>query len=161
LKILSIDPGTRFAGYAVMQKEKRSIQLVNHGLLKIVTTKGWAHRIGTFYDFFKDKIEQYEIVDVAIETPFFYKNVGTFMKLGYMRGIIYLLAHQYNLHIYEYSPCEIKQAICAKGNATKQQIACMVYKYFPTLEKNLKDDVTDAIAIGLAALSSNSLNKSN
>jgi len=149
MKILAIDPGTRFAGFAIMQKNNRSIQLIDHGLLKINTTKGWAHRIGVFYDFFKEKIQQHEVTDICFETAFLYKNASTFMKLGYMRGIIYLLTHEFKLNVHEYSPCVIKQAVCARGNASKDDVARMIYKHFPTLAKNLKDDVTDAISVGI------------
>lgn len=157
MKILAIDPGTRFAGYAVMQKKGRSIQLLDHGLLKIKTTNGWTHRVGTYYDFFLKKIQDHKVEDLCFETPFLYRNPSTFMKLGYIRGINYLLAHQFNLNLHEYSPSEVKQATCLKGNASKQQVACAVYKYFPTLERSLKDDITDAISVGLCRLVANRL----
>jgi len=149
MKILAIDPGTRFAGYAVMAKNGRSIQLSDYGLLKIKTTNGWAHRVGVFYDLFKEKIKEHSITDICFETAFMYKNAATFMKLGYMRGIIYLLAHEFKLQIHEYTPTTIKQAVCARGNATKEQVASMVYKYFPKLKRPLKDDVTDSIGCGI------------
>lgn len=152
MRVLGIDPGTRFAGFSVIQKDKRKYTLVNYGLLKMTKNEHLIDRIGSFYDFFNDKIKEEHITDLCIETPFLNKNPATFLKLGYMRGILYLLAYKNNINIHEFAPTQIKQAICYKGNSSKEQVARMVYRHFPTLEKNLKDDVTDAIAIALCKL---------
>lgn len=151
MNICAIDPGTRFAGYAIIKKDKRTIQLCNYGVFSLELKKGWPCRIGSFYTFFSEKLSAYNIDYIALETPFFYKNAATFMKLGYIRGIIYLFAYQHNLSLFSFSPKEIKQAICMNGNATKAEVACKVYTYFPTLERHLKDDITDAIALGITA----------
>jgi len=164
VKVLAIDPGTRYAGYAVIEKTT-SVKLINYGLLKLSPRNSLVERIGELGTFFIEKIKEYDINEMCIETPFLFKNAATFLKLGYVRGVLYYIAHNNNIKISEYSPSEVKQAICAKGNATKAQVAQMVYKHFPTLEKDLKDDVTDAISIGLTRLIVSSVynryNKSN
>lgn len=152
MTILAIDPGTRFAGYAILKK--KPLKLINYGLLAMKAKAPLMERIGILGEFFSDKIEEYSITDVCIETPFLYKNAATFLKLGYVRGVLYYLAYKYGTNIHEYAPTEVKQTICAKGNASKEQVARMIYKHFPTLKQDLKDDVTDAIAIGLTFIKS-------
>ena len=80
------------------------------------------------------------------------KNVQSFLKLGYLRGILYLLANQHNLGLHEFSPREIKLAITGSGGAGKEQVARVLFMMFPHLQKPKKEDVTDAIAISLCGL---------
>ena len=144
---MGIDPGTRCTGYCILKNKK----IINYGLLKLNAKASMPERIEIFYDFFKKKFEHYNVDILAIETPFLYKNAATYLKLGYLRSILYLLSRKYNTSIKELAPCQVKQGFTGYGAAKKTQIAQMAYKLFPTLEKDLKDDVTDAIAIAYVA----------
>ena len=108
-------------------------------------------KIGILYKFFSEKVKDLEITHIAIETPFLFKNASTFLKLGYVRGILYLIADQNNLEMSEFTPCEVKQKITGYGKASKEQVANMVLKYFK-IKKPQRDDITDAIAISLCGL---------
>lgn len=157
MKVLAIDPGTRFAGYAILEKTT-TIKIISHGLLKLSPKNSLIDRIGQIGTFFIEKVKEYNVDEICIETPFLFKNAATFLKLGYVRGVLYYIAHVTHIKLSEYSPSEVKQAICAKGNSTKAQVASTVYKWFPSLKRNLKDDITDALAIGLTRLTSSSAN---
>lgn len=153
--IMGVDPGTRYAGYGVLKKEKTTT-LIDYGCLDISKKKSLVKKIGAIYEFFSKKVKDLEVTHIAIETPFLFKNASTFLKLGYVRGILYLIADQNNLEISEFTPCEVKQQITGYGKASKEQVANMVLKYFP-IEKTLsvkpqRDDVTDALAISLCGL---------
>lgn len=126
--------------------------MLDHGFLKLPTSQTLAHRVGMFYDIFSAKITAYHVTAVALETSFLGKNAQTFLKLGYLRGIVYLLAHQHNLMIYEFAPREVKQTVTGYGAATKEQVAKVLSMLFPMLPSPLKEDVTDAIAISLCGL---------
>lgn len=91
------------------------------------------------------------MTDLALETPFLGKNAQNFLKLGYLRGILYLLTDTHKIHLHEFSPREVKQAVTGFGGAQKDQVARMMYQLFPTLTVQKKDDVTDALAITLCA----------
>lgn len=150
--ILGIDPGCRFAGFGILQKSSRSAVLLDCGYLKLSPSKSLVERIGIFYAFFSEKIEIWKITDIALETPFLGKNAQNFLKLGYLRGILYLLSSQHNLRLHEFSPRQIKLSLTGFGGASKEQVARMVLRFFPHITKPDRDDVTDALAVSLCGL---------
>lgn len=150
--ILGIDPGCIVAGYSIIKKEQQKTYLVDCGYLSMQATKPLHERVGIFHDFFAEKIIQYHVTDLALETPFLGKNAQNFLKLGYLRGILYLLATKHNLTIHEFAPREVKQAITGWGGAEKAQVARVIHQLFPSLASQKKADVTDAIAVSLCGL---------
>lgn len=150
--ILGIDPGFHIAGYSIIKKEGNRILLLDSGYLKMSPTKHLSERISIFHNFFAEKIARWHITDLALEIPFLGKNAQNFLKLGYLRGILYLLSHNNNLIMHEFSPREIKQAITGFGGASKDQVARVILQLFPRLEKPEKEDVTDALAVTLCGL---------
>ncbi|MBY0353474.1 crossover junction endodeoxyribonuclease RuvC [Candidatus Babeliales bacterium] len=155
LTILGIDPGFTVTGYGVLRKQEGKTYLLDYGYLKLKPKDHLSERIGVFYNFFKDKIEAHQVSQLALETPFLGKNVQTFLKLGYLRGALYLLANQHDLALHEFSPREVKQAVTGFGGAQKEQVATMILRLFPNLAKMgtiEKQDVTDALAVCLSGL---------
>jgi len=150
--ILGVDPGTRFSGYAVLKKEKSSVFLLAYGFLKLGAQKSLPERVLKFHDNFEQIITKYKVTDLSLETPFLGKNAQNFLKLGYLRGILYLLAQKHMLNILEFSPREVKVSMTGFGGASKEQVAVMVHKMFPRLIDVQRDDVTDALAVSLCAL---------
>ena len=80
------------------------------------------------------------------------KNAQNFLKLGYLRGILYLLSDQYNLEIFEFAPCQVKSALTGFGGASKEQVARVILRLFPKITEPQKDDVTDALAVTLCGM---------
>ena len=151
--ILGIDPSFTATGYAIIEKKEGKQFLMSCGYLPLATSKDAIQdRIGIFNDFFENKIKEFQVTHISLETPFLGKNAQTFLKLGYLRGSLYLLSYKFNLKLIEYSPKEIKLAVTGFGGASKDQIERVVYMLFPTLTKQTKHDVTDAIAISLCGL---------
>lgn len=149
--IMGVDPGTRYAGYGILKKEKQKTFLVEYGCLDVHKKKCLVDKIGAIYEFIFDKVSACGVTHLALETPFFYKNASTFLKLGYVRGLLYLIASQKDLILSEFSPSEVKQGITGYGKATKEQVANVVLKLFH-IKTPQRDDVTDAIAIALCGL---------
>jgi crossover junction endodeoxyribonuclease RuvC len=148
--ILGIDPGFHVTGFAILKHENNKSFLLDYGYLQMSSKKSLAERTKIFYDLFVEKIKKYQVTHVSLETSFLGKNAQTFLKLGYLRGILYLLSSQYKLEISEFAPREIKQSIVGFGGASKEQVAAMVYRMFPKLSEVktiAKNDVTDALAI--------------
>jgi crossover junction endodeoxyribonuclease RuvC len=152
--ILGIDPGLQFTGYGVIEKVNNNGTLKDYGLLRLGTSKKpLPERIGLFKSMIQAVIIHNNITHIALETPFLGKNAQNFLKLGYLRGILYLLAHEHGLELIEFSPRQIKQAVTGWGGAPKDQVARMIFQFFPILrEKELKNDVTDALAIMICGL---------
>jgi len=150
--ILGIDPGFLAAGFGVLKKDTERACLLDHGYLAMASSKSISKRVALFHDFFLEKIVKWTITDIALETPFLGKNAQNFLKLGYLRGILYLLAEKYSIVLHEFSPREVKQSLTGFGGASKEQVARVIMKLFPKIEKPKKEDVTDALAITLCGL---------
>jgi crossover junction endodeoxyribonuclease RuvC len=151
--LLGIDPGCRFAGFGVIRKQNGVVVLLEHGCLRLSASKPLSERIALFHDFFLGKIVQYHVTDLALETPFLGKNAQNFLKLGYLRGVLYLLAHKNTIHIHEFSPREIKQGITGFGGASKEQVARVITQLFPRINPVFEtNDISDALAVTLCGL---------
>jgi len=150
--ILGVDPGTRFAGFGILKKENHKVFLLDYGCLAMSSSKSLVERVGIFHDFFTEKIKTYQVTNLALETPFLGKNASNFLKLGYIRGILYLLSDKNNLQLHEFSPREVKMSVTGYGGAAKDQVARVVLRLFPGVKDVKRDDVTDALAVSLCGM---------
>lgn len=155
IMVLGVDPGFSVTGYSLVAREGSRAYLADCGYLKMSPKDHLSARTHEFFNFFKEIIETKGVSHISLETSFLGKNPQTFLKLGYLRGILYLLAAQYKLEIAEFAPREVKQAIVGTGGAEKEQVAFMLTRMFPQLQQyaaTMRNDVTDAIAIGICGL---------
>ncbi|HXW86154.1 MAG TPA: crossover junction endodeoxyribonuclease RuvC [Candidatus Bathyarchaeia archaeon] len=150
--ILGIDPGLKVAGFGILKKEGSKAFLLDYGYLAQTSTTPLVERVATFYHFFDEKIKKWQVTDLALEHPYLGRNTQTFLKLGYLRGSLYLLAHDYALVLHEFSPSEIKMAVTGFGGAEKEQVARVILTLFPQLKTVAKLDVSDALAVTICAL---------
>jgi len=149
--ILGVDPGVRVAGYAIVSCEQRRCVVQTYGAIQLSQRHKLSSRIGKLYDVLSEIVTKWGVTQIALETPFLGKNTQNFLKLGYVRGILYLIASQYGTTLSESSPREVKQSITGSGGARKEQVARMVYQLCPGVAQVSHDDVTDALAIALGA----------
>jgi crossover junction endodeoxyribonuclease RuvC len=147
--ILGIDPGFRVSGFGVLGKTAAGIYLLDNGACVMRPSLSLAVRVKQFHDFFSEKIEKWSVTHIALEVPFLGKNAQNFLKLGYLRGIVYLLVARYNVELLEFSPREIKQAVTGFGGADKEQVARVIVRLFALGSFCSHFDVTDAIAVAL------------
>lgn len=150
--VLGIDPGTRALGFGVMVVKQGGISLVDYGVIELSAKLSLADRLLIIHDELEKKIAQWSVTEIALETPFLGKNAQNFLKLGYVRGIIYLLSSRYTLALIEFSPRQIKQALTGFGGADKEQVARVVLRLFPGLTAPSRYDLTDAIAVTVCAV---------
>lgn len=150
--ILGIDPGFSFTGYAILKKDGSRTMLLDFGYLRLPQSKSLQERVALFHDALDAKIKQFQVTHLSIETPFLGKNAQNFLKLGYLRGILYFLTHKNNLILFEFAPTQIKQSLTGFGGASKEQVSRVIFQLFPTLVKPDKYDATDALAISLCGL---------
>lgn len=150
--LLGIDPGLHYCGYAIIKKEGHRVILLDYGYVTLSPKKSIAQRLSEIHCFFEKKITFYHVTNLSLETPFLGKNAQNFLKLGYVRGILYLLANNHGLNLHEFAPRQIKISVTGFGGASKDQVARVIFQLFPTMEKIQKEDVTDALAVTLCGL---------
>jgi len=156
MKLLSIDPGLSFTGYAVFETHMNRPMLLSADVITLKRTLSIPQKLKFLYDTFAEMICEYEVTDIAFETAFLGKNAATFTKLGYIRGIIYLLSEVHALSVHEFAPQEIKKAITGHGNSDKDAVARVMRRLFPRLIDIRRTDVTDAAAVGMCVVLLNS-----
>ncbi|MGC2310590.1 MAG: crossover junction endodeoxyribonuclease RuvC [Candidatus Babeliaceae bacterium] len=150
--VLGIDPGFSITGFGVMKRESGKVVLLEYGYICLERKDGLPRRLTQFYQFFSDKIQQFQVTHLGLETPFLGKNAQNFLKLGYLRGALYLLCDRYQLIISEFSPREVKMKVAGSGAADKEQVARCMMRFFPALHSLEKLDVTDALAVTLCCI---------
>lgn len=150
--VLGIDPGFTTTGFGVLKKVGGTVMLLDYGCLSLPRDESLAVRIALFYDFFVQKIELWQVTHISLETPFLGKNPQAFLKLGYLRGILYLLVARYSLSLHEFTPREIKLSVTGFGAAQKDQVARVMMRLFPVISMPTKLDTTDALAISLCGI---------
>ncbi len=150
--VLGVDPGFSVTGFGIIKKHGQSLTILDSGALKLSTTAPLSERIGLFHDFFVQKIEQWGVEALALETPFLGKNAQNFLKLGYLRGILYLLADRHSLLVEEFAPREIKLAVTGYGGASKEQVARVLCRLFRNFQIPATLDTSDALAVTLCGV---------
>ena len=147
--ILGIDPGTVVMGYSVVYVEVNKVKMIAMDSVKF-SKKDMFERLQQIHQLMQNLIVQYKPHELAIEAPFFGKNVQSMLKLGRAQGIAIAVAMQSGLPVTEYSPRKIKQSITGNGNADKEQ----VWKMLQTILSipNTNDhvfDASDALAVAV------------
>lgn len=144
--ILGIDPGTSVLGYGLIHIEGKKISLINFGVLMLNKIDNHPDKLKRIHDRVDAIIKEYKPDELAIEAPFFGKNVQSMLKLGRAQGICIAVALANNMPFEEYSPRRIKQAITGNGNASKEQVADMLQSMFKIKEMPKMMDATDGLA---------------
>jgi crossover junction endodeoxyribonuclease RuvC len=147
--ILGIDPGTLVMGYGLISVNKSNVSLIEMGVLQLSKHEDHAERLHLIYKKMESLIKLHQPVAVAIEAPFFGKNVQSMLKLGRAQGVAIAAAMMGGLHAVEYSPRKIKQSITGRGNATKEQVLKMLQHTLGIVEDVRFMDATDAVAVAL------------
>jgi len=147
--ILGIDPGTIVMGYGVISINKSNVSLIEMGVLQLSKHKDHSERLHLIFKKMESLISIHQPVAVAIEAPFFGKNVQSMLKLGRAQGVAIAAAMMSGLHATEYAPRKIKQSITGRGNATKEQVFKMLQHTLNIVEDVRFMDATDAVAVAL------------
>jgi crossover junction endodeoxyribonuclease RuvC len=147
--ILGIDPGTLVMGYGVISINKSNVSLIEMGVLQLSKHKDHAERLHLIFKKMESLIAVHQPDAVAIEAPFFGKNVQSMLKLGRAQGVAIAAAMVSGLHAVEYAPRKIKQSITGRGNATKEQVLTMLTHTLNIVEDVRFLDATDAVAVAL------------
>lgn len=148
-RILGVDPGTLYMGYAILDVQGQHVEIVDFGVLDVHKLDGQYPRLQKEFFFLQDLIARYEPTTLAIETQFVDKNPQTMIKIVHAQGVAIAAALSKDLPINEYSPMKIKMAITGNGHSTKEQVAAMLQRFLKIPDEKMpkKLDATDALGI--------------
>ena len=146
--ILGIDPGTTIMGYGVLRVCGKQATMETMGVIDLRKYASPYLKLGRIFERVTGLIESYLPDEMAIEAPFFGKNVQSMLKLGRAQGVAIAAAIQRDIPITEYAPLKIKMAITGNGQASKEQVAGMLTKMLHIKPDDMLPymDATDGLA---------------
>ncbi|WP_455499087.1 crossover junction endodeoxyribonuclease RuvC [Coprobacter sp.] len=149
--IIGIDPGTTVMGYGVLKIAGNKPELLTLGILQLSKFDNHYMKLRRIFERVLGLIDQYHPDEMAIESPFFGKNVQSMLKLGRAQGVAMSAALYRDIPITEYAPLKIKMSITGNGNASKEQVADMLQRMLHIPEANMLPqlDATDGLAAAL------------
>lgn len=149
--ILGIDPGTQILGYSLLDTDGSAPKIEAMDVLYLKKIPDFNLRIRKIFESTVRLIDSFHPDHLAIEAPFFGKNVQSMLKLGRAQGVAIAAAISRDLSITEYEPSVIKQHITGNGNASKQQVAAILQSILGFSQSPKYLDATDALAVAYTA----------
>jgi crossover junction endodeoxyribonuclease RuvC len=143
---MGIDPGTTIMGYGVIKVTGRTPELVVMGVIELKKYANHYLKLQKIFERVTQIIGEYLPDEIAVEAPFFGKNVQSMLKLGRAQGVAIAAALSRDVPIREYAPRKVKQMITGQGEASKEQVAGMLKSMFGIKELPKELDATDGLA---------------
>lgn len=147
--ILGIDPGTSVMGYGLVLEKGPKIELISLGVVKMDKIDDHMLKLQRIFEKTVALIDNYKPDCLAIEAPFYGKNIQVMLKLGRAQGVCMAAALSRNIIITEYAPRKIKQSITGNGSATKEQVSAMLQTILKFNETPEFLDATDGLAVAV------------
>ena len=147
--ILGIDPGTTIMGYGLIKVVGKEANLIVLGVIELKKYADHYTKLKRIFDRVTSLIDQYHPDEMAIEAPFFGKNVQSMLKLGRAQGVAISAALSRSIPIFEYAPRKIKMAITGHGNASKEQVAILLKNLLKINDLPSDLDATDGLAAAM------------
>jgi len=146
--ILGIDPGTTVMGYGIIRVKDNKAEMLTMGVLELKKYADHYQKLQRIFSRTLSLIDEYHPESLAIEAPFFGKNVQSMLKLGRAQGAAIAAALYRDLPVNEYAPLKIKMAITGNGRAAKEQVADMLRRYLHIPQEDMLPqlDATDGLA---------------
>ena len=136
-------------GFGVLLVEGKKLTLIDMNVMKLSAKKDAYERLQSIHKKVCELVAHHKAVELAIEAPFFGKNVQSMLKLGRAQGVAIAAAIQCGIPVTEYSPRKIKQSITGNGNADKIQVMKMLQRIVNFTEDPKHLDATDALAVAV------------
>ncbi len=149
MRVMGIDPGTRVAGWGVVDREGSRIKWVAHGVARADEKRPFAERLLQIHTGLSEAIREHSPEWVAIEEVFYGRNVKSAIKIGEGRGVGLLAAAQSGVQVAEYAPTVVKKAVVGNGAAHKTQVQEMVKVILGLAEPPSPADAADALALAI------------
>jgi len=147
--ILGIDPGTNVMGYGLIHCKGEKMRVIQFGVIHLSKYKNHEIKLKKIFERVTELLKEYLPDEVALEAPFYGKNVQSMLKLGRAQGVAMAAALNRNMPIHEYAPKRVKQSVTGNGNASKEQVANMIQTLLKFEDAPKLMDATDALAVAI------------
>lgn len=147
--IMGIDPGTNLLGFGVILVDSRKVHYVDMGVVDLRGRKDHFVKLKEIFSSVSGLIDRYSPDDLAIESPFYGKNIQAMLKLGRAQGMAIAAALSRDIPVFEYAPRKAKMAITGNGAASKEQVALILERTLKVEFNNRFMDASDALAIAM------------
>jgi crossover junction endodeoxyribonuclease RuvC len=147
--ILGVDPGTSVTGYGVIMVNGKQLKLLQYGVIHLSKYSNHEIKLKKIFERMLSLISDYSPDEIALEAPFYGKNIQSMLKLGRAQGVAMAAALSRQIPVVEYAPKKVKMSVTGNGNASKEQVAYMLSSLlsFNVADKLL--DATDALAVAV------------
>ncbi|MDD8031371.1 MAG: crossover junction endodeoxyribonuclease RuvC [Acidobacteriota bacterium] len=152
MRVLGIDPSLQSTGFGIVENLGDDYQAIVYGIIKPKGQAAFHYRLNEIRTELEKIINQFKPDEVAIENPFYARNVRTAISLGQVRGAVMVALASRNCGIYEYSALEIKKAVTGYGQAQKDQVQRMVKVLLNLDDDQMPLDASDALAAAICHL---------
>lgn len=149
MRILGLDPGSRYTGYGLIDRQGSRLQPIAHGRIALPTASPLPARLARLCRELRQLQQRYEPEIVAIEALFRGINPKSLIVLAQARGAILASLAEAGLEVHEYSPAEVKSAVTGNGRAEKQQVGRMVRLILGLSSEKISADAGDALAVAI------------
>ncbi|MBK8372032.1 MAG: crossover junction endodeoxyribonuclease RuvC [Saprospiraceae bacterium] len=148
-RILGVDPGTNILGYAILEVVSNHLRIIDFGVISLLKYADHTEKLKEIFLQLQEIIETYQPTQMAIESPFYGKNVQSMLKLGRAQGVSMAAGITMGLSIEEYAPKKVKLSITGNGNASKEQVASMLENILKIKIESKYLDSTDALGVAV------------
>lgn len=145
--ILWLDPGTTDTGYAIVEKNRWSISIIDYGVIVTTPKVALSDKLREIYIDLEEVIKKYRPEIAGVEKLFFTRNAKTAIDVAQSRWVMLLGLRNNAIPIIEYSPSQIKKAVCWNGNAQKKQVQNALKLILKLTDESIQDDAADALAV--------------
>ena len=147
--ILGLDPGTNIMGYGIVMVRGGQLTLLQLGVIHLGKYGTHELKLKKIFERVLSLVDEFNPDEVALEAPFFGKNVQSMLKLGRAQGVAMSAALYRQIPIVEYAPKKVKQSVTGNGNASKEQVAKMLMTVLNMKEIPKLLDASDAVAVAV------------
>jgi crossover junction endodeoxyribonuclease RuvC len=149
VRVLGIDPGSRFCGYGVIERaDDSSVRYIECGVIDVGRSRSLEERLFEVGRGLREVIDELKPAEVAVEGVFYGMNARSALQLGQARGVALAVCGEFSLQVAEYAPATVKRAVAGRGQASKSQVSSAV-RAWCHLQKAPRLDASDALAVAL------------
>ncbi len=152
MRVIGIDPSVQSTGFGIIEYSNNTYTVLSHGIIKPSRKQLFHHKINEIRSRLEEIIKEYRPEEVAIENPFFSRNVRTAITLGQVRGAVLVAVATHDCSLHDYSPLEVKKAVTGYGQAEKDQVRTMIKTLLNIQDEKLETDASDALATAFCQL---------